>query len=531
MEFSQQGPTITETVFAQTTVTRIFEPTRTVTAWAIVTETCSSIISPGAIAQPATSGVLGYWYDGLAFISVLGYIFGLLTIVLVLCCRQQPEPERDDHRGQPPSRGEEEPSNAEILERLDGVLKGLGQPRERVTAGQRCYHNNVRPANAVRRRDREGNAASTNDAAPAKDEPSANDEPPASEEPLTHSGATANGETAMDDNVLPNQALQSRLNTTSQPQSESFEALTSVTSRPGAQQKALTDKAEARHKALGKAEGQDDALTTKKGRDDDDETEQTEEETRTMLSKIRPRNPMVKLGTEGDDGAPVAESTTQKLAAPVMEIESSARPLAPVAASTSEEEKRAKKHKRVANPIPAQETVASIPASVSAIPPQPATTTNPPAQFSENNPLRKIHNHDRIMKGMHGYLVSAAGQLRDLGSIDIRINADKQNSKTQLALDKTEQNAEWLQIKEQQNELSTIKPWTISDDAVRGAYEEAHGVMQILEAVGKDEGFEPDDLLLKTVRSKNKDRSGWRTYADCQTIRRTLAIVLEEEGQ
>lgn len=165
VKFSQQheGPTITETVYAQTIVTRIFEPTSTVTAWSIVTETRTPIISPVAIAQPAPTEIIRRGYDDLLFVGLFGFLLGLVSMVFVHWCRQQDELEQDSRRRQEPSQGVEEPSNATILERVNAMMEALEEPVARAAPLQRRNIHNARPVGAVRRiRDREVTEAPVN---------------------------------------------------------------------------------------------------------------------------------------------------------------------------------------------------------------------------------------------------------------------------------------------------------------------------------------------------------------------------------
>lgn len=169
-------------------------------------------------------------------------------------------------------------------------------------------------------------------------------------------------------------------------------------------------------------------------------------------------------------------------------------------------------------------------ATVSATPQtQPAATADSPMQLSEGNLLKNKTNHILIIRGMYRHLEQAKVSFGTLGSIDIRRNADKLNSATQVALDMIEDNAEWLQFIEQEKRLTAIKPWNIPDNFVQKAYDEAGNIIQILATLGKDEGFEPDVLLSTIGCPKAKNRSGWKTYADCKTIQRTLEIVLKQQ--
>lgn len=205
-------------------------------------------------------------------------------------------------------------------------------------------------------------------------------------------------------------ALQSRLNTTSQPQSESFGSLTGVTSKLEAQQKALTDKAEARQKALAdkaearikafsKAKGQDDVLTTKKRKNEGDAKEQPQEDShkdgkdeaeslrmQELRRRFRAGERVFQPRKRGGNDAPVVTPTTQMLIAPATENESS-----PTSEEDEDEEEAlANKHKRVADPR-AETPVSAIPQT------RPATTATRPGQFSKENPLRNIKNPNLIM--------------------------------------------------------------------------------------------------------------------------------------
>lgn len=115
-----------------------------------------------------------------------------------------------------------------------------------------------------------------------------------------------------------------------------------------------------------------------------------------------------------------------------------------------------------------------------------------------------------------------------MGSLNIREDAKVLCSPTQIALDTIEQNAEWLQVKEQEKGLRKIKPWKVPSNLVQEAHAEAGRVMQLLTTLGKAENVHPNDLLWDVGREK-QDRSVWRTYADCEAIKRTLAVVLDQK--
>lgn len=144
VNFPQQheSPTFTKTVYAQTIVTRVFEPTRTVTAWSIVTETRTPIISP--VAQPAPVEITRHGYDDLLFVGLFGFLLGLASMAFVHWCRHQDELERDNRRRQ-------EPSNATILKRMNAVMEALQEQPARAAPAQMRNIDTARPAGAVKR--------------------------------------------------------------------------------------------------------------------------------------------------------------------------------------------------------------------------------------------------------------------------------------------------------------------------------------------------------------------------------------------